>query len=529
LVLEKGGEHSIELQELILDKMVDQLRQQEKFADMEVKELRKIASEGINWEDAVETATSFMFPVVNSIKGIGESIRQSALKVPYLNKFATREMVEHYKQSFAAATNEIKKHTNDILSPIGILVDPIIGVVKGFGKMMNIFSKPIEYEKETARWQHETFKAIQGLPESFANEIGKITGILNEQLEHDRQIELERDREIDTPEKSWFEKILTPLLGFGAFILGGIYKSVILPFQIIGSLLSPLTEKLVKGVKGLVNFFKGLPVLSGVSENVQKFSTWVKGLVGTVKGMPLIKPIVEKVTSLFGKIKDFGNKFGFLGKIFKNGMRWLGWPITVVMGLIDFVKGFKSEQGNIIEKIYGGLKEAFLGLFELPIMAIGWITDKILGMFGVEIEGGIAKKIEDVIGFFFDTVGNFFGGILDLIKEWGSKIPFIGNIFEDSTETRMVKTHKTGAVNIEDIEMRKPVSGSGDISTLESQTNRNDETFLRYLDRMSSEMSNAVKQQTQTLRQTTEVFLVERIYQIMSKILVFFYIILHGG
>ncbi|HSH50597.1 MAG TPA: hypothetical protein VK982_02635, partial [Bacteroidales bacterium] len=185
--------------------------------------------------------------------------------------------------------------------------------------------------------------------------------------------------------------------------------------------------------------------------------------------------------------------------------RWLGWPITILMGLIDFVKGFKSEQGNIIEKIYGGLKEAFLGLFELPIMAIGWITDKILGMFGVEIEGGIAKKIEDVIGFFFDTVGNFFGGILDLIKEWGSKIPFIGNIFEDSNETRMVKTHKTGAVNIEDIEMRKPVSGSGDISILESQTNRNDETFLRYLDRMSSEMSNAVKQQTQTLRQTTEV------------------------
>jgi hypothetical protein len=56
-----------------------------------------------------------------------------------------------------------------------------------------------------------------------------------------------------------------------------------------------------------------------------------------------------------------------------------------------------SEEGNILDKIQGGLKKAIDGFIDLPVKLLGFIGDKILSLFGVEIEGGIGEKMRSYI------------------------------------------------------------------------------------------------------------------------------------
>ena len=59
-----------------------------------------------------------------------------------------------------------------------------------------------------------------------------------------------------------------------------------------------------------------------------------------------------------------------------------------------------------------------MGLFELPVKILGWIGDKILKIFGEEIEGGLAQKIMDVLSNVFDWIIN----IPNMLIEAGKKL-----------------------------------------------------------------------------------------------------------
>ena len=88
-------------------------------------------------------------------------------------------------------------------------------------------------------------------------------------------------------------------------------------------------------------------------------------------------------------------------RYFIKGFRILGWPLQILMSVMDFIKGFSETEGSIFEKITAGLREAIIGFLELPIRFFSWITEKVLGFFGFEITG-IADNILSGIREMFD-------------------------------------------------------------------------------------------------------------------------------
>lgn len=120
------------------------------------------------------------------------------------------------------------------------------------------------------------------------------------------------------------------------------------------------------------------------------------------------KLIAFKLFSTFGKLGKFFarlEKFPLLGKVIKGlkfGFRWLGLPLTILLSVIDFIKAFTEEQGTLWEKIKEGLFAVFAGFIELPVQFIGFLIEKVAGLFGVELED-ISKKMMDGLktGFMF--------------------------------------------------------------------------------------------------------------------------------
>jgi hypothetical protein len=224
------------------------------------------------------------------------------------------------------------------------------------------------------------------------------------------------------------------LLTIGA-IIGGIVAAILKPFVLLGM-----------AVKKVVSLFHKIPKFTQTLIKIGHFFRRISIAIEKLPG-------VGKIITAFGKIGGFFKTIGkfifsLITKIpgvktlllgFKVGFKFLGWPIAVLFGIIDFVRGFIKEygtSGSIIESIGVGLKTAIMGFIELPVKIIGWMIDKVLGWFGVE-GADSAKKMLGWIGDSFDFVfgiikwywttliGIFkmvFGGLYDLIKPFADKV-----------------------------------------------------------------------------------------------------------
>ena len=103
-------------------------------------------------------------------------------------------------------------------------------------------------------------------------------------------------------------------------------------------------------------------------------------------------PIFGKIAKMFTKLESLP-LIGKLLKGIKIGFKFLGWPLTILMSLIDFIRGYSSTEGSTWEKIKGGLWKALEGFIELPVRFIGWVIEKVAGWFGIEIEGTSDKMM----------------------------------------------------------------------------------------------------------------------------------------
>lgn len=113
-------------------------------------------------------------------------------------------------------------------------------------------------------------------------------------------------------------------------------------------------------------------------------------------------PIFAKIANMFSKL-DSIPIIGRLIKGIKVGFKYLGWPLTLILSLIDFIKAYQETEGGTWEKIKAGLWAAFEGLIEMPIRFITWAVEKILGWFGIDFDGKeTADKILGVIKTVFD-------------------------------------------------------------------------------------------------------------------------------
>ena len=205
---------------------------------------------------------------------------------------------------------------------------------------------------------------------------------------------------------------------------------------------------------GTIAIFFGGSIFRGISAIVKTVKAIASGIskvgkvfvaVGKIMAETLA-PVVDKIKSTFTKVGDILKKFGktFItvgdesskfskfGSILKNVFKRIFFPITVIMGIFDAVKGALAgfEEGGII----GGIRGALIGLFDGMIGgavnmltgALAWILDK-LG-FDKAAEALAAFDITEYFTKFIDYIGNMISGAFDWIKGVFAGIDIVGGL-----------------------------------------------------------------------------------------------------
>ena len=183
----------------------------------------------------------------------------------------------------------------------------------------------------------------------------------------------------------------------------------------------------------------------------KRFGNWVKGLGGQFKAFAFEKfgkvltPISEAVSKGINRLKEIGiaiksvfgqgGKFASIGKAISEGFkpiakfagsagRLLGklfLPVTVIMGVIDAVKGFMegfSEEG-ILGGITGAFEGVITGLVAVPLDLLKDLVSWIAGKLGFE---GLSEKLDsfsfaEMFAKFFDFIQNIRLAIGDWIQD----------------------------------------------------------------------------------------------------------------
>ena len=223
--------------------------------------------------------------------------------------------------------------------------------------------------------------------------------------------------------------------------LGETLKPYIIMFSMFaGVFAAKVIKPLVwigKGLSFVANLFSFKnPIILKIGEGITKFTGFLKNTGGW------LAKILSKVPM-----------FATFGKAFMSGFSKLFYPIQIVLSIFDFVSAFRSKEGNFFEKFKAGLVGVVMGIMELPLIALGWIGDKILGLFGVEVEGGLGSKL--VSGFKWVTE-KIFGFIM-----WPFNI--ISNLISGfkNTEGSFFDKVKGGLVNMVSGIMKLPLTALG--------------------------------------------------------------------
>jgi hypothetical protein len=284
-------------------------------------------------------------------------------------------------------------HVKEVLGPVVAVYDAAKSILSSAfefvkGTILSFKEKPTAAEKET----HGLLGKLVGFGEKWwADKKGEFAAALGK-------------------DKMPKGKLAMALLIIGA-IIGGIVSAILKPFVLLG-----------KAVKAITGLFMKLP---GVAKAVRRIGEFFKSIGSFFAKLPGIGKLMSGAGKVGKFLKTIGKFFAWLFKLIPGaktllmglrvGFKVLGWPIAVLFGIIDFIKGFikeYGESGSIIDSIGAGLKSALMGFIEIPIKMIGWVIDKILSWFGVE-GADSANKILDFIGKWFD----FSFGVIKTIFE----------------------------------------------------------------------------------------------------------------
>jgi hypothetical protein len=370
------------------------------------------------------------------------------------NKFIFKEVLKNLKIGQA-----LQQQARQTVSAVGGHVREVLGP----------FSQVTDFMKNTLTNMGSFFKGIgedlglfKGAKSGEEEELERQTGILESMLDSMIADDKEKFREgIGKKGKKGvlglilgaFAAIALAMAGAAGFIAGGFVRSILIPFEVI-----------YKAIRGITRFIIGDKAITRIGKFFGKFFR----VFGKIAQSNIVVSAYVRVGDFFIGVRKFFSKFKFLLKIFKpvarlfdsflkgfiKGFKILGWPITILMTVIDFIRGFMATEGDILAKIEGGIKFAVKGFFELPIKIIGWIIDKITGWFtGKEVEKGKTSKtimgwIDKIIGVIFSPwelllsgvekfTGWFTGmwnSLIDSIVPYVKEIPFIGKGMAEGIE-----------------------------------------------------------------------------------------------
>lgn len=225
---------------------------------------------------------------------------------------------------------------------------------------------------------------------------------------HDILRERAKEEAREPVKKKVERNLLLPILAGLGLLIGGLARSFLLPFETL---------------------WMGLNQVFRIGKFFGFVGTWLAKLPGVGKLVMVGEKGLTAIGKIFRWIGGILTRTPLIGTLFKGilkGFRILGWPIQIVLSLIDFIKGFRETEGTLLEKIIGGLEAAVLGFLDLPLRAIGWITDKVLGFFGVEIEGGAGQALIDGAKMLLDNIFTFLKWPFETL--WGIIQPIWENI-----------------------------------------------------------------------------------------------------
>ena len=214
--------------------------------------------------------------------------------------------------------------------------------------------------------------------------------------------------------------ILAPVFAAGAFFaqlsrelkflnkltkgkLGKIFAPVTDLFARIGDFFKKGFKKVLSGFDKVKKIFGGLGKSSGT---LGKFFGFLKK-VGSVVAK-VFKPLTKGFKQGFGIVTKFAKVAGrVLGKLFL--------PITILMGVFDFVKGFMRgfKEGGIMEGIKQGIISLVDGLFGSLIRLLVAIPAKIAEWLGFD---NLAQGLKDGVNSLLEGIYGVFGGLFDLVK-----------------------------------------------------------------------------------------------------------------
>ena len=190
--------------------------------------------------------------------------------------------------------------------------------------------------------------------------------------------------------------ILGSLILVGAALLAGWFRSKIM------------------AIEGIFKFLRLDRILKGLKS---RFPAITKGL--KIFKTKFLVPFVNILKKIPGLSKLLGAlKFGF---------KILGWPLMIILGIIDFIQGWRATNGDWQDKLIGGLKQVLHGLLDFPLEILGWAWDWLMNQFGIE-SSGTGDKLKKWADTIFELILEFgpFGVISDIIKGFTSDEGFTG-------------------------------------------------------------------------------------------------------
>lgn len=382
----------------VTDKQEEQIKRQRAFTERERDEhgrfLKKQEAMSFSFLGIAKSISGIFMGMA---KGIGSAIGGIA-----------RGITSHLRNFFSAVKSHFlglfgeESEWFDILSSLKDSVKGFFGwFVRGF---VWVFRK-------TPAWASKMLKILGGM---YALQIKQM------KMEF-----LDKDKK-----KMTFWSVLGGLLFLGAALIGGWIRKKLMGIEML--LKGFKIGKIWEAIKlRALNIFRGLRGRFQWLDDIFKSRAWRWLRTGFIK-----------FKDIMGKFGKWLLKAPILGKILRGlkfGFKILGWPITILFGIIDFIKGWMNTEGDWRDKLAGGLKAAIHGIMDLPLEILGWAWDKLMGLFGVESEGTGAKLkqwFDDLMSFIFEW--GPIGIISDLIKgfttgdmagAFSDKIEKIKNIF----------------------------------------------------------------------------------------------------
>ncbi len=327
--------------------------------------------------------------------------------------------------------------TKVVMKPVNLLVRAIKALARPFANLATVFEAGVDGTRPLVRSANGTFRSLSSmeklflrLGKTFSGMVKLIRAVVSSVSRIPQLITslFGAMRSIGTS-LSTIPKMITERLGK---VTGFITKSINGFFNVfrrigtrIGSIGSS-TGGMIKGIfspitKAIDGFFDAWRSVAGVTKTATQSTSGIS---------KLFSPITKAINGIKTAIQGFGSRLGGIFRLFGTLGRFIAFPVTIIMGIIDGFKGFMrgwEEQEGIFNKLIagalgaiGGVARGIIGIpLDLLKSAVGFIASK-LGFenFAEMLESfSFANLIQDIFDSVTDVVLGIKDGIVQIFKD----------------------------------------------------------------------------------------------------------------